>query len=57
MPVLIHTREDQGISPVDLSRSLNSITCSLSVRREDPLAIYHLVMEVVYVYDFLIYYC
>ncbi|XP_066585135.1 endoplasmic reticulum magnesium-transporting P-type ATPase isoform X2 [Prorops nasuta] len=45
IPVLISTREDQGPSPVDLSRALNSIACSLSVRREDPIAIFHLVME------------
>lgn len=46
VPVLISTREDQGPSPVDLSRALNSIACSLSVKREDPIAIFHLIMEV-----------
>ncbi|XP_051174017.1 transmembrane protein 94 isoform X2 [Leptopilina boulardi] len=45
VPVLISTKEEQGPSPIDLSRSLNSIACSLSVRREDPIAIFHLVME------------
>lgn len=45
IPVLIPTREDQGPSPVDLSRALNSIACSLSVKREDPIAIFHLIME------------
>lgn len=46
IPVLIPTREDQGPSPVDLSRALNSVACSLSVKREDPIAIFHLIMEV-----------
>ncbi|CAL7933065.1 unnamed protein product [Xylocopa violacea] len=45
IPVLTPTTEDQGLSPVDLSRALNSIACSLSVRREDPIAIFHLIME------------
>ncbi|KAK9307442.1 hypothetical protein QLX08_002248 [Tetragonisca angustula] len=45
IPVLIPTREDQGPSPVDLSRALNSVACSLSVKREDPIAIFHLIME------------
>ncbi|XP_033214958.1 transmembrane protein 94 isoform X2 [Belonocnema kinseyi] len=45
VPVLISTKEEQGPSPIDLSRSLNSVACSLSVRREDPIAIFHLVME------------
>ncbi|XP_076171839.1 transmembrane protein 94-like protein l(2)k05819 isoform X3 [Ptiloglossa arizonensis] len=45
VPVLSPTREDQGPSPVDLSRALNSIACSLSVKREDPIAVFHLIME------------
>ncbi|XP_032688054.1 transmembrane protein 94 isoform X2 [Odontomachus brunneus] len=45
VPVLVPTTEDQGISPVDLSRVLNSVACSLSVKREDPVAIFHLIME------------
>ncbi|CAL1678432.1 unnamed protein product [Lasius platythorax] len=45
VPVLVPTTEDQGISPVDLSRALNSVACSLSVKREDPVAIFHLIME------------
>lgn len=45
VPVLVPTTEDQGISPVDLSRTLNSVACSLSVKREDPVAIFHLIME------------
>ncbi|XP_076235188.1 transmembrane protein 94-like protein l(2)k05819 isoform X2 [Calliopsis andreniformis] len=45
VPVLIPTREDQGPSPIDLSRALNSVACSLSVKREDPIAIFHLIME------------
>jgi len=46
VPVLVPTMENQGISPVDLSRALNSVACSLSVKREDPVAIFHLIMEV-----------
>jgi hypothetical protein len=46
LPVLVTTTESQGISPVDLSRALNSVACSLSVKREDPVAIFHLIMEV-----------
>ncbi|EZA54621.1 transmembrane protein 94 isoform X2 [Ooceraea biroi] len=45
VPVLVPTTESQGISPVDLSRALNSVACSLSVKREDPVAIFHLIME------------
>nr|XP_031837359.1 transmembrane protein 94 isoform X1 [Nomia melanderi]XP_031837360.1 transmembrane protein 94 isoform X1 [Nomia melanderi]XP_031837361.1 transmembrane protein 94 isoform X1 [Nomia melanderi]XP_031837362.1 transmembrane protein 94 isoform X1 [Nomia melanderi]XP_031837363.1 transmembrane protein 94 isoform X1 [Nomia melanderi] len=45
VPVLTPTREEQGPSPVDISRALNSIACSLSVKREDPIAIFHLIME------------
>ncbi|XP_070172573.1 transmembrane protein 94 isoform X4 [Polyergus mexicanus] len=45
VPVLVSTTEDQGTSPVDLSRALNSVACSLSVKREDPVAIFHLIME------------
>ncbi|KAJ8664808.1 hypothetical protein QAD02_006470 [Eretmocerus hayati] len=45
VPVLAPTKPEDGPSPIELSRSLNSIACSLSVRREDPIAIYHLVME------------
>lgn len=48
VPVLVPTTENQGISPVDLSRALNSVACSLSVKREDPVAIFHLIMEVRY---------
>ncbi|XP_069685217.1 transmembrane protein 94 isoform X2 [Periplaneta americana] len=39
------TSPDQGPSPVELSRSLNSIACSISFRREDPISIFHLIME------------
>lgn len=46
VPVLAATKEDQGPSPVDLSRLLNTISCSLSIKREDPIAIFHLIMEV-----------
>lgn len=49
--VLVPTKEDQGISPVDLSRALNSVACSLSMKREDPMAIFHLIMEVWRIFD------
>ncbi|KAK0168024.1 hypothetical protein PV327_001865 [Microctonus hyperodae] len=45
VPVMVNTNDDQGQSPVELSRALNSIACSLSVKREDPIALFHLVME------------
>jgi hypothetical protein len=44
--VFKETTSDQGPSPVELSRSLNSIACSISFRREDPISIFHLIMEV-----------
>lgn len=47
IPVLTATRPNQGPSPVDLSRALNSVACSLSVKREDPIAVFHLIMEVI----------
>ncbi|XP_031353618.1 transmembrane protein 94 isoform X2 [Photinus pyralis] len=34
-----------SISPVDLSRTLNSVACSLSIRREDHLSIIYLIVE------------
>ncbi|KAF5269581.1 hypothetical protein FQR65_LT05919 [Abscondita terminalis] len=34
-----------AITPVDLSRYLNSVTCSLSIKREDPLSIIYLIIE------------
>ncbi|XP_057323877.1 transmembrane protein 94 isoform X3 [Microplitis mediator] len=45
VPVMMNTHDYQGPSPVDLSRALNSIACSLSLKREDPIALFHLVME------------
>ncbi|XP_044020998.1 transmembrane protein 94 isoform X3 [Aphidius gifuensis] len=45
VPVIIDTKDEQGPSPIDLSRSLNSIACSLSVKREDSIALFHFVME------------
>lgn len=33
------------ISPIDLSRALNSIACSLAVKREDSLSIYNYVLN------------
>ena len=46
VPVMTVLKEEQGPSPIELSRILNTVACSLSVRREDPIAIYYLVMEV-----------
>lgn len=55
--VFKETLPGEGPSPVDLSRSLNSIACSISFRREDPISIFHLIMEVSYLcftqHDFL----
>nr|CAD7588508.1 unnamed protein product [Timema genevievae] len=45
LPVFVPPNPNQGSSPVDLSRALNSIACSLSFRREDPISIFHLIME------------
>ncbi|XP_044574421.1 transmembrane protein 94 isoform X2 [Cotesia glomerata] len=45
IPVMVNTNDEQGPSPIDLSRALNSIACSLCVKREDPIALFHLVME------------
>ncbi|KAK2583635.1 hypothetical protein KPH14_009573 [Odynerus spinipes] len=45
IPVLTPTKPEQGPSPVELSRALNSVACSLSVKREDPIAVFHLIME------------
>ena len=44
--VFKETLPGEGPSPVDLSRSLNSVACSISFRREDPISIFHLIMEV-----------
>ncbi|XP_025836473.1 transmembrane protein 94-like [Agrilus planipennis] len=35
----------EGISPVELSRKLNSISCSLSIKREDPILFPYLIMD------------
>jgi hypothetical protein len=55
--VFKETLPGEGPSPVELSRSLNSVACSISFRREDPISIFHLVMEVSYLcftwHDFL----
>ncbi|KAJ8953919.1 hypothetical protein NQ318_019159 [Aromia moschata] len=41
----VFKRPDSCRGPTDISRDLNSVACSLSVRREDPISMYHLVME------------
>ncbi|PSN29814.1 hypothetical protein C0J52_24796, partial [Blattella germanica] len=43
--VFKETTPEQGPSPVELSRNLNSIACSISFRREDPISIFHLIMQ------------
>lgn len=37
---------DAPISPIGLSKLLNSLPCCLSLNRQDPLPVYHLIMEV-----------
>lgn len=39
---------DAPISPVGLSELLNSLPCCLTLNRQDPLPVYHLIMEVNY---------
>ncbi|XP_050541863.1 transmembrane protein 94 isoform X2 [Daktulosphaira vitifoliae] len=39
---------DAPISPISLSELLNSLPCCLSFNRQDPLPIYHLIMEARY---------
>lgn len=55
--VFKETLPGEGPSPVDLSRSLNSVACSINFRREDPISIFHLITEVSYLcfiqHDFL----
>lgn len=36
---------DHCLGPIELSSMLNSVACSLTVNRSDPISIYHLVME------------
>ncbi|XP_044272389.1 transmembrane protein 94 isoform X2 [Tribolium madens] len=43
--VPVYQKPKTGVSPLDLSRDLNSIACSLCLKREDPISFYHLVME------------
>lgn len=37
--------EKEMISPIEVSRALNSIPCSLSIRREDPICIFDYIAE------------
>ena len=37
--------QNGALSPLELSNMLNSIACSLSLKREDPISIYQLVTE------------
>lgn len=39
------SEENSSVSPIQLSRALNSVACSLSIKREDPLSIFHLILE------------
>ncbi|XP_067006534.2 endoplasmic reticulum magnesium-transporting P-type ATPase [Anabrus simplex] len=45
VPVFKETTPEQGPSPIELSRTLNAIACSLSYRREKSISIFHLIME------------
>ncbi|XP_059477239.1 transmembrane protein 94 isoform X2 [Neocloeon triangulifer] len=40
-----YTTLKDGISPIELSRILNSVSCSVSFIREEPISIFHLIME------------
>lgn len=46
--VLNPVSERQGPGPTDLSRALNSVVCSLGYRRDRPISLFHLIMEVSY---------
>jgi hypothetical protein len=46
VPVFSSVPVNHGPSPVELSKALNSIACSVSFLREDPISIFHLIMEV-----------
>lgn len=39
------TKQPSTLTPTHLSRLLNSIPCSLSFKRDEPLSIFHLIME------------
>ncbi|XP_018571682.1 transmembrane protein 94 isoform X2 [Anoplophora glabripennis] len=41
----VYYKPSNCLGPVDISRELNSMACSLSVKREDPIMFYHLIME------------
>lgn len=41
----VYSKPTNCLSPIDISRELNSMACSLSVKREDPISFYHLIME------------
>lgn len=48
--VLKPVSELQGLSPTDLNRALNSVACSLGYRRDKPISLFHLIMEVLSLY-------
>lgn len=41
----VYYKSGNCLGPIDISRELNSMACSLSVKREDPISFYHLIME------------
>ncbi|KAF4527294.1 hypothetical protein B566_EDAN001068 [Ephemera danica] len=45
VPVFSPVSPDHSPSPVELSKALNSVACSVSFLREDPISIFHLIME------------
>ncbi|XP_044733631.1 transmembrane protein 94 [Chrysoperla carnea] len=45
LPVFIPVNPVHGPSPINLNRSLNALPCALTFRREDPVSLFHLILE------------
>ncbi|XP_065338638.1 transmembrane protein 94 isoform X2 [Cloeon dipterum] len=46
VPVFKHySSKMSGIAPIELSRLLNSVSCSVGFLREEPISVFHLIME------------
>ncbi|KAL0278648.1 UNVERIFIED_CONTAM: hypothetical protein PYX00_000409 [Menopon gallinae] len=45
VPVVATPTPASGPSPIELSRTLNSLACAVSFRREDPFTIFNIIME------------
>lgn len=41
----VYNKPSTCLGPIDISRELNSMACSLSVKREDLISFYHLILE------------